>query len=70
VPPLAVSVVLGVVQFNDKLPVMPAVGTVISNVVVALALDVHPLALVTVTVNIAPVVSNPEDASAEPLLHK
>ena len=61
---------LGVVQFKVKLPVMPDVGAVLSKVVVTLALDVHPLALVTVTVNVAPVVINPDEATIEPLLHK
>jgi hypothetical protein len=70
VPPLAIKVVLGVVQFNAKLPVMLAVGAVLSNVVVTLALDVHPFEPVTVTVNVEPVVITPDEASVEPLLHK
>ena len=49
---------------------MPDVGAVLFKVVVALALDVQPFALVTVTVNVAPVVINPDEATIEPLLHK
>ena len=49
---------------------MLAVGAVLSKVVVALVLDVQPFEPVTVTVNVAPVVITPEDATIEPLLHK
>ena len=49
---------------------MLAVGAVLSNVVIAIALDVQPFELVTVTVNVAPVVINPDEATIEPLLHK
>src|SRR5450759_2034325 len=59
VPPLAVSVVLGVVQFNARplLLLIDAVGTVLSNVVVALAVAVHPMAPVTVTVKVPAVLT-------------
>ena len=69
-PPLAVNTVLGVVQFNAKVPVILAVGAVLSKVVVALALDVQPFAPVTVTVNVAAVVMLFDVAVVEPSLHK
>jgi hypothetical protein len=71
-PPLAVKVVLGMVQLNAKplLFVIATVGAVLSNVVVALAVAVQPFGLVTVTVNVPAVVIAPELATAEPLLHK
>ena len=52
--PVAVNVVDGVVQFNARplLFEMDAPGKVLSNVVVALAVDVHPFSPVTVTVNV------------------
>jgi hypothetical protein len=64
--------VLGVVQLkaNPLSFVIATVGTVLSNVVVALAVAVQPFGLVTVTVNVPAVVIAPELATAEPLLHK
>jgi NADH:ubiquinone oxidoreductase subunit K len=71
-PPLAVNVVLGIVQLKAKplLFVIATVGIVLSKVVVALAVAVQPFGLVTVTVNVPAVVIAPELATAEPLLHK
>jgi len=58
-PPLAVSVVPGVVQLKASplLLVTDTVGSVLSNVVVTLACDVHPFAPVTVTVNVPAVLT-------------
>jgi hypothetical protein len=50
--------------------VIATVGTVLSKVVVALAVAVQPFGFVTVTVNVPAVVIAPELATAEPLLHK
>ena len=47
--PLAVNVVLGVEQLRARLPEIDAPGAVLSSVVVALAVEVQPLAPVTVT---------------------
>ena len=48
--------------------VIPAVGAVLSIVVVALAVAVHPLLPVTVTVNV-PAVVIVVDAVVDPVLH-
>src|ERR1035437_1430693 len=56
--PFAVKVVLDVVQFNARpLSVMPDAGGVLSNVVVAVPVAVHPLAPVTVTLKVPAVLT-------------
>ena len=69
--PLAVNVVFGIVQFNARplLLLIVAPGAVLSNVVVTLAADVHPLAPVTVTLNV-PAVLTVIDAVVAPVDHK
>jgi hypothetical protein len=59
VPPLAVKVVDGVAQFRASpfLLLIEAVGAVLSSVVVALVIAVHPLLPVTVTVKVPAVVT-------------
>ena len=58
-PPLAVKVVDGVAQLSASplLLVMLAVGAVLLSVVVADVVAVHPLLPVTVTVNVAAVLT-------------
>ena len=69
--PLAVNVVPGIVQFNARplLLLILAAGAVLSSVVVALAVAVHPLAPVTVTVNV-PAVLTVIEAVVAPVDHK
>jgi hypothetical protein len=70
VPPLAVKVVDGVAQFRASplLLVMLAVGAVLLSVVVADVVAVHPLLPVTVTVNVAAVLTVMAEVVA-PVLH-
>jgi hypothetical protein len=70
VPPLAVKVVDGVVQFSASplLVLMLAVGAVLSSVVVALVVAVHPLLPITVTVNVAAVLTVMAEVVA-PIFH-
>ena len=69
--PLAVNVVECVVQFSARpwLLLIDAPGTVLSNVVVTLAVDVQPLAPVTVTVKV-PAVLTVIDAVVSLVDHK
>ena len=69
--PIAVNVVFGIAQLNARplLLVIVAPGAVLSNVVVTLAADVHPLAPVTVTLNV-PAVLTVIDAVVAPVDHK
>ena len=69
--PLAVNTVVGIVQFNARplLLLIVAPGVVLSNVVVTLAVLVHPLAPVTVTLNV-PAVFTVIDAVVAPVDHK
>ncbi len=63
--------VLGIVQFKAR-PLsllILAVGTVLSSVIVASTVAVHPLAPVTVTVNV-PAVLTVIDAVVAPVDHK
>jgi hypothetical protein len=70
VPPLAVKVVDGVVQFSASplLLLMLAVGTVLLSVVVALVVAVQPLLPVTVTVKV-PAVLTLMAAVVAPVFH-
>ena len=67
-PPLAVKVVLVVVQFKAKLPEIEAVGAVLSKVVTAVLVAEQPFEVVTVTVNVPAVVIALEAAAVEPSL--
>ena len=69
-PPLAVKVVLVVVQFNAKLPEIEAVGAVLSKVVTAVLVAEQSFEVVTVTVNVPAVVIALEAATVEPLLQR
>jgi hypothetical protein len=69
-PPLAVKIVLVVVQSKAKTPLIAAVGSVVFNVTTAVSESVQPLAAVTVTVYVPAVVIALEAANVEPLLHK
>ena len=70
-PPLAISVVLGVAQLNPSplLLLIEAAGAVLSSVVVTLLVAVHPLAAVTVTEKV-PAVLTAMDAVVAPVLHR
>ena len=69
--PLAVNVVDGIAQDNARpgLLAIDAPGTVLFNVVVTLAVDVQPLAPVTVTVKV-PAVLTVIDAVVSLVDHK
>ena len=69
--PLAVNVVFGTMQLNARplSVVIVAPGTVLFNVVVALAVLVHPLVPVTVTLNV-PAVLTVIAAVVAPVDHK
>jgi hypothetical protein len=72
VPPVAVTLILGVVQVTTVVPellVIPAVGGVLFNVVVIDDVAVHPFAPVTVTVNVPAVVILAAAALPKPPLH-
>ena len=49
-PPVAVRLTEVVVQVKFVVPVMPALGTLLSSVTLVVAVALHPLAFVTVTV--------------------
>ena len=70
-PPVAVNEIVVRLQVSSVLPVLlviPAVGAVLSIVVVALAVAVHPLLPVTVTVNV-PAVVTLMAAVVDPVFH-
>jgi hypothetical protein len=70
-PPVAVREIEVRLQVSSVLPVLlviPAVGAVLSSVVVALVVAVQPLLPVTVTVNVAAVLTVMAEVVA-PLLH-
>ena len=69
--PLAVNVVFGTMQLNARplSVVIVAPGTALFNVVVALAVLVHPLVPVTVTLNV-PAVLTVIAAVVAPVDHK